>query len=158
METQQHCQLNDALSSQIPKVDLPTSALPRRAEKIYRGIRDADGNCTVLVDEPSSDSPTTGERGTTRPLPLHLEIRNHSPNGFEWGYGGSGPAQLALALLMDATGDLTLTIRHYQNFKFSFVPDWDESWKITQSEIQAFVAAQENLAGCLGAQNSCLDC
>lgn len=28
---------------------------------------------------------------------------NHSPDGFNWGYGGSGPAQLALALLL-ATG------------------------------------------------------
>jgi len=26
---------------------------------------------------------------------------NHSPDGFEWGYGGSGPAQLALAIYQD---------------------------------------------------------
>lgn len=25
---------------------------------------------------------------------------NHSPDGFAWGYGGSGPAQLALALCL----------------------------------------------------------
>lgn len=25
-------------------------------------------------------------------------LRNHSPDGFNWGYGGSGPAQLALAI------------------------------------------------------------
>ena len=30
------------------------------------------------------------------------QIFNHSPNGFSWGYGGSGPAQLALALLLEA--------------------------------------------------------
>jgi len=28
------------------------------------------------------------------------DIRNHSPAGFEWGYCGSGPAQLALALVV----------------------------------------------------------
>lgn len=28
-----------------------------------------------------------------------LAVRNHSPTGFAWGYGGSGPAQLALAVL-----------------------------------------------------------
>ena len=28
-------------------------------------------------------------------------VRNHSPTGFAWGYGGSGPAQLALAILID---------------------------------------------------------
>jgi hypothetical protein len=31
-------------------------------------------------------------------------LRN-SPTGFGWGYGGSGPAQLALALLADSLGD-----------------------------------------------------
>lgn len=29
------------------------------------------------------------------------DLRNHSPDGFQWGYGGSGPAQLALALCCD---------------------------------------------------------
>lgn len=28
------------------------------------------------------------------------KVWNHSPDGFNWGYGGSGPAQLALALLL----------------------------------------------------------
>ena len=30
---------------------------------------------------------------------LRLDLVNHSPTGFEWGYGGSGPAQLAVAML-----------------------------------------------------------
>lgn len=30
------------------------------------------------------------------------KLVNHSPNGFGWGYGGSGPAQLALAILLQA--------------------------------------------------------
>ena len=29
------------------------------------------------------------------------KIWNHSATGFEWGYGGSGPSQLALALSLD---------------------------------------------------------
>lgn len=32
-------------------------------------------------------------------LPLYLDEVNHSPTGFEWGYLGSGPAQLAYAIL-----------------------------------------------------------
>jgi len=28
------------------------------------------------------------------------KVRNHSPDGFAWGYGGSGPAQLALAICL----------------------------------------------------------
>jgi hypothetical protein len=31
--------------------------------------------------------------------------RSHSPTGFSWGYGGSGPAELARAMLIDALGD-----------------------------------------------------
>jgi hypothetical protein len=41
----------------------------------------------------------------SKPLPLRLDLFNHSPTGFSWGYGGSGPAQLAVALLADALGD-----------------------------------------------------
>ncbi|MEW6657400.1 MAG: DUF6166 domain-containing protein [Thermodesulfobacteriota bacterium] len=41
-----------------------------------------------------------------KPLPLapSLKIRNHSPTGFSWGYLGSGPSQLALAILLDLYG------------------------------------------------------
>ncbi len=61
--------------------------------KTYKGERLKEG-CEVYVTE----------EGKRYPLPMHLEIRNHSPSGFEWGYGGSGPAQLALALLADHIG------------------------------------------------------
>ena len=66
-------------------------------------------------------------------------MRNHSPTGFAWGYAGSGPAQLALALVADATGDDGLAQRVYQEFKFKFVAGWEgDTWAITQDEIQAF--------------------
>ena len=38
----------------------------------------------------------------------HHDIRNHSPSGFNWGYGGSGPAQLALAILADFLGPIPI--------------------------------------------------
>ena len=50
----------------------------------YQGTRTSQG-CIVTVDG--------------KPLNLRLDLWNHSPTGFEWGYGGSGPAQLALAIL-----------------------------------------------------------
>jgi hypothetical protein len=45
------------------------------------------------------------------------KYHNHSPDGFNWGYGGSGPAQLALAIILKLTG------KHdgYQDFKFKFI-------------------------------------
>ena len=41
----------------------------------------------------------------------------HSPTGFEWGYGGSGPADLALNILLKATGDRDFSAQHHQAFK-----------------------------------------
>ena len=42
-------------------------------------------------------------------MPLHPEesqaYRNHSPDGFSWGYGGSGCAQLALAVMLEIKGE-----------------------------------------------------
>ena len=43
-----------------------------------------------------------GPHGRVR-KPLRHFI-HHSPDGFEWGYGGSGPADLALALAADIIG------------------------------------------------------
>lgn len=41
------------------------------------------------------------------------KVMNHSPDGFAWGYQGSGPAQLALALMLYFTGQA----RGYQELK-----------------------------------------
>lgn len=76
-------------------------------------------------------------------LPLHIEIRAHSPTGFSWGYGGSGPAQLALALLTDALGEPELAERHYQAFKWAYVSRWTEFWTTTAPEIRDFVTTLE---------------
>lgn len=45
------------------------------------------------------------------------EYYNHSPDGFNWGYGGSGPAQLALAIMLELTGKPN----GYQRFKFNVI-------------------------------------
>lgn len=44
------------------------------------------------------------------------KVRNHSPDGFNWGYGGSGPAQLALGILLEYT-DQGRALSNYQRFK-----------------------------------------
>jgi hypothetical protein len=48
-------------------------------------------------------------------------ICNHSPDGFNWSYGGSGPAQLALAIMLRATGDRHRALRLHQRFKWKFI-------------------------------------
>ena len=44
-----------------------------------------------------------------------------SPSGFEWGYGGSGPSDLALNILLQATGDRDFSAKYHQAFKWQFV-------------------------------------
>jgi hypothetical protein len=55
-----------------------------------------------------------------RPLPLRLDLWNHSQTGFEFGYGGSGPAQLALAILADCCGD-EIAVTYHQAFKWAVI-------------------------------------
>ena len=149
MELQQHAQQpTTTISSELPNTALPSLALNQCTEKIYHGVRHRDGSCEVSVNEPSTSTPLRQAATSSRPLPLHLELRNHSPTGFAWGYGGSGPAQLAVAILMDATGEPTLALRHHQEFKLRFVTGLVNSWSITQIEVLSFLASQENPAGC----------
>lgn len=48
------------------------------------------------------------------------KLYNHSPDGFAWGYTGSGPSQLALALLLHFT-DEKFAQANYQHFKFDII-------------------------------------
>lgn len=100
--------------------------------KTYEGIRTTDekntvGESTVLVDGQALS-----------PVPSQ-KVMNHSPDGFNWGYNGSGPAQLALAILLDYYGDRDYAIRMHQNFKAAIVARWphDGGWKITSDEVEA---------------------
>ena len=75
------------------------------------------------------------------PLNPRLDLWNHSPTGFEWGYGGSGPAQLALALLVDCLGDDDQAVALCHPFKFAVVAKLPhEGWTLTSEQIHATVA------------------
>lgn len=100
--------------------------------KWYMGYRTHEGDPIVCV---------RGDSGPFQPfLPdLSLTVRNHSPDGFEWGYGGSGPAQLALALLLDALDDPYMALALYQDFKWKHVGAFDrQEWSMTQGAIQSW--------------------
>lgn len=71
-----------------------------------------------------------------------LDLWNHSPTGFEWGYGGSGPAQLALALLADDLGDDNEAVQLHQEFKRAVVAKLDRRrWTLTSEQIRQAVDA-----------------
>lgn len=102
--------------------------------KIYHGRRTEHG-CAVDVEE-------DGEVFLLNP---RLDLRNHSPTGLEWGYSGSGPAQLALALAADATGDDERAQHVYQRLKFKVVGSLPhEGWILTERQIHAAIEAIEH--------------
>jgi hypothetical protein len=112
-------------------------------------------NCKTYIGIPHRETVsgqtvvTVSDGQKSEPLPLRLDLFNHSPTGFSWGYGGSGPAQLALALLADALRDDDRAIRLHQAFKFKVVACWPEGerWWITTEQITAVVNVieQENV-------------
>ena len=70
------------------------------------------------------------------------QLHNHSPSGYEWGYAGSGPAQLALAILLDFSGDEEVALNNYQMFKTQFIANFsqeDAQWRIVGNDIAAFL-------------------
>ena len=93
--------------------------------KTYRGKR--EGHVTVV---------------TLNGVPLNprVDLWNHSPTGFEWGYCGSGPAQLALALLAGHLGDDNVAVALHQDFKHAVVTRLDErGWTLTDEQIRAAI-------------------
>jgi hypothetical protein len=75
----------------------------------------------------------------TRLLEPRLDLRNHSPTGFGWGYGGSGPAQLALAILCDLFDD-EFAQENYQEFKRDVIAGLEQNsgWVLTEEEIRSW--------------------
>jgi hypothetical protein len=101
--------------------------------KLYRGTR-TDQGCEVTVEED----------GVVQPLAPRLDMRSHSATGFEWGYGGSGPAQLALALAADLLGDDDRAQDVYQRLKFKVVGGLPrDGWVLTEGRLRAAVEAIE---------------
>lgn len=104
---------------------------------LYTGWYSSEGRFTVYKNDEVLD-PGRSQR-----------TRNHSPDGFAWGYGGSGPAQLALAILLEET-DRKTAVERYQDFKWKVIanlphdfvdggsPD-QAQWTLRSEEIRNFL-------------------
>lgn len=93
--------------------------------KIYKGFNHGPGPQSIKVIE---------ENGREYPLP---HIYRHSLDGFQWGYGGSGPADTALSILTDCLGEQG-SKTDYQYFKWDFIASSGKELKITEEEIRAW--------------------
>jgi len=94
----------------------------------------------------AADVYVQSDGGEQRPLE-HKVL--HSPDGFSWGYGGSGPADLARSLLWDALGAEPQPWL-YQRFKAEYVATWPMAeracWSVTSEELQQWAAKQTAFA------------
>jgi hypothetical protein len=82
-------------------------------------------------------------KGKLLDLEASLKVVNHSPTGFCWGYNGSGPAQLALAILLDHFhGDRERALSLYQDFKFKVISKlpMDKDFVLTDEQIEGAIS------------------
>ena len=83
---------------------------------VVRGVRERkDGKLRVYLEQ-------EGDEASRTALKPRNDLFNHSPTGFECGYEGSGPAQLALAVLSAALDEMVpnpdaIALRLHQDFK-----------------------------------------
>jgi hypothetical protein len=107
---------------------------PGVPEKTYHGTRDNLG-CSVRVIQ-------SWGRGDSFdcPLPERQDLISHSPGGLAWGYPGSGPAQLAMALLADLTGNGEYAVRRHQELKRDVIARiLHDRWTIHGEDLAGWV-------------------
>ncbi len=95
--------------------------------KTYAGIRTIDG-LQVTVDG--------------APLATRQDVREFSDAGFEWGYVGDAPQQLALAILCDHLGNPDAAIAASENFMKKAVSVFDNEWTLSPDEVQSVLVKQ----------------
>lgn len=108
----------------------------------YYGYKVEAGPARVLVKQEH-------EGRTESQLLKHIVW--HSPDGFQWGYGGSGPADLALSILTDyfiRTGSTFNRAKAkasslHQDFKWDMVATVKGNLLITGEEIAAWLDARK---------------
>jgi septum formation inhibitor MinC len=114
------------------------SCSPMQAPTRYVGTR-TEGGCEVVKVTEGQDPKLLDPR---------LDLINHSPRGFDWGYEGSGPAQTALAILADATRDDRTAAALHQDFKRNFIARADvEGFEISAAQIQQWVSERRRMFG-----------
>jgi hypothetical protein len=109
---------------------------------VWEGIR-KDGETTVRM---SSDEELWAN------VPFYLDEVNHASE-FNWGYWGSGPAQLGYAILrtyfeivysFSPTEAHFQAYKYHQNFKADFISAWKtDTWLLTCTEIDLWLGGEK---------------
>jgi uncharacterized protein DUF6166 len=105
----------------------------------YKGTRnDVTRTATVNVEVRLKDN---GKLTRLYRLAPRTRLRNHSPTGFEWGYSGSGPAQLALAICVHHLKDQAAALEVYQDFKRKVIARlWGDTFVLSEDDVREAIA------------------
>ena len=104
-------------------------------EPSYVGYYNPDFSSTVLKPDKSVLDPSKS-----------VSVYPHS-NEFNWGYEGSGPAQLALAILIEELKDNELAFILHQEFKRDIIARFlqGEVWSLPIKVVKDWVKLHANL-------------
>ena len=100
----------------------------------FRGERipHPDFRVQVFITKEGVEKPLSPER-SQRLMTLNTD-------GFDWGYTGSGPSQLALALLLEVTDDDEVALGYYHDFSRSVVSCFPlKGWTLTAEQIRQWI-------------------
>jgi hypothetical protein len=99
-----------------------------KAGDYYAGHRTAQGTLVTVT-----------RSSWSKPLDSGYDLGNNSRTDFSWGYNGSGPAQLALAILTDyfgaKPGGRALAEALYGPFKFTVIAVLPDCWEMNFEEV-----------------------
>lgn len=101
----------------------------------------------IALKKPSSaDIVLTRAKGVATANIRH-RWKLHSTTGFEWGYGGSGPADLALNILLHVGITRADAERLHQDFKWELIAKIPpKGMTIKAEDVQAWVDEKNNPA------------
>lgn len=96
----------------------------------YRGLRHPESGSTFV-------SVRDDQKQTVSPLNDGYRYVKYSPTGFEWGYTGSGPAQLAFAILLHHYGAPGPALLFAQDFKEREIAMLNsDRWEMTSEQVE----------------------
>lgn len=71
-----------------------------------------------------------------------LQLRNIG-RGFDWGYVGKKPRNLAVAILWDVTNDAYMVKQYYSDFTFLVIAELDDDWVLSKAAVIEWIEDRE---------------
>jgi len=126
--------------SDLESYRLPDFREARHPSRVYEGSRDGAG-CVVTV----FDSALPRGDGNPRALSVAASqaIKDCCAH-FDWGNDDTGALQLAIALLLDVSGDTGTALRWHEHFARTYVRELPATWTVPELDIALWLYCFEN--------------